>query len=88
MPNRGNATVEPGDLILSPRLKCSTGSVSPPRSMRPASYTEDKELGETNAKKGEKTTEFVMPTSSVDQASAKFAKLKASVSCGIMSSLS
>ena len=40
----------------------------------------DKELGETNRKKGEKTTEIVMPTSWVDQVLAKVAKLKASVS--------
>ena len=45
-----------------------------------ACTAEDKELGETNAKKGEKTTEIVTPTSWVDHVLAKLAKLKASVS--------
>ena len=41
---------------------------------------DDKEVGETNTKKGEETTEIVTPTSWVDQVLAKLAKLKASVS--------
>ena len=40
----------------------------------------DKELGETNRKKGEKTTEIVIPTSWVDQGLAKSAELKAPAS--------
>ena len=46
----------------------------------PSPTAVDKELGETNRKKGERTTEIVMPTSWVDQALAKLAELKASVS--------
>ena len=46
----------------------------------PSPTAEDKELGETNTKKGEETTEIVTPTSWVDQVLAKLAKLKASVS--------
>ena len=51
-----------------------------PQADAPSPTAADKELGETNRKKGEKTTEIVMPTSWVDQVLAKLAELKASVS--------